>query len=70
MNILPLKAAGLTDGEIKVYLALLEIGSSTIGPILEKSGIIPILFHQPWNRKKHPFIEIETWQELGKLMKL
>ena len=39
MDIAPLKEAGLTDGETRVYLALLEIGSSTIGPILEKSGI-------------------------------
>ena len=39
MNLEPLKEAGLTEGESKVYLALLEIGSSTVGPILEKSGI-------------------------------
>ena len=30
---------GLTDGETKVYLALSEIGSSTVGPIVKKSGI-------------------------------
>jgi sugar-specific transcriptional regulator TrmB len=39
MDLTPLKEAGLTDGETRVYLALLELGSSTIGPILEKSGI-------------------------------
>jgi len=39
MDISNLKAAGLTDGEIKVYLALLEIGQSTTGPIVKKSGI-------------------------------
>jgi sugar-specific transcriptional regulator TrmB len=39
MDISPLKEAGLTDGETRVYLALLELGTSTIGPILEKSGI-------------------------------
>ena len=39
MDISALKEAGLTDGEIRTYLALLEVGSSTIGPILEKSGI-------------------------------
>ena len=39
MDIKPLKEAGLTDGEIKVYLALLELGISTTGPILEKSKI-------------------------------
>ena len=30
---------GLTDGEAKVYLALLELGSSTVGPVVKKSGI-------------------------------
>lgn len=34
-----LKQIGLTDGEIKVYLALLEIGSSSTGKITKKSGI-------------------------------
>ncbi|MBU0472003.1 MAG: helix-turn-helix domain-containing protein [Nanoarchaeota archaeon] len=33
------KEAGLTDGEAKVYLALLELGASTTGPIIEKSRI-------------------------------
>lgn len=34
-----LKQIGLTDSEVKVYLALLEIGSSTKGPIVAKSGV-------------------------------
>ena len=34
-----LKQIGLTDGEIKVYLALLELGSSSTGKITKKSGI-------------------------------
>lgn len=34
-----IKEAGLTEGEAKVYLALLKIGSSTTGPIIEESGI-------------------------------
>jgi HTH-type transcriptional regulator, sugar sensing transcriptional regulator len=34
-----LKEIGLTDGETKVYLALLEIGSSTTWEIGKKSGI-------------------------------
>lgn len=46
MGIECLKEAGLTEGEIKVYLALLEIGSSTTGPIVEKSGISrSIIYH-------------------------
>lgn len=34
-----LKNAGLTDGEAKVYLALLELGSSTTTAIIDKSGV-------------------------------
>ncbi len=30
---------GLTDGEAKVYLALSELGSSTVGPIVKKSKV-------------------------------
>jgi len=30
---------GLTDGEAKVYLSLLELGSTTAGPIVKKSGV-------------------------------
>ncbi len=34
-----LKRIGLTNGESRVYLALLEIGSSTVGPVVKKSGV-------------------------------
>lgn len=34
-----LKDAGLTRGESKVYMSLLELGESTTGPLVEKSGI-------------------------------
>jgi sugar-specific transcriptional regulator TrmB len=34
-----LEKIGLTKGEIKVYLALLEIGSTSVGEIIKKSGI-------------------------------
>lgn len=37
MNIELLERVGLTKSEIKVYLALLELGSSTTGPIVNKS---------------------------------
>jgi len=39
MNIEILKNLGLTDSEIKVYLALLELGSTTKGPIVDKSNV-------------------------------
>ncbi len=38
MNLELLEEIGLTKSEIKVYLALLELGSSTTGPIVDKSG--------------------------------
>ncbi len=34
-----LRNIGLTDGEAKTYLALLSIGTSTVGSIIKKSGI-------------------------------
>lgn len=34
-----IQEAGLTQGEAKVYLALLEIGSSSAGPIIDKAKV-------------------------------
>ncbi len=34
-----LRKLGLTDGEIRVYIALLRQGSSTVGPIIDKAKI-------------------------------
>ncbi|MDP3986962.1 MAG: helix-turn-helix domain-containing protein [Nanoarchaeota archaeon] len=34
-----LKNIGLTDGEAKVYLALLKTGSSTVGPIVNEANV-------------------------------
>lgn len=34
-----LKELGLTDGEAKVYIALTELGSSTVGPIVKKAKV-------------------------------
>lgn len=39
MNFEALQHAGLTPGEAKVYLALLEIGQNTTGPIVDKAGV-------------------------------
>ena len=38
MNTSILEAVGLTKSEIAVYVALLELGEATTGPIVEKSG--------------------------------
>lgn len=40
------REAGLTEGETKVYLALLELGISTTGPIVEKSGVARCIIYQ------------------------
>lgn len=45
MDTKALEDIGLTQGEIKVYLALLELGSSSAGNILEKAGIQNSVFH-------------------------
>ena len=34
-----LERIGLTQGESRIYLALLDLGQSTTGPIVEKSGV-------------------------------
>src|SRR3989338_2488389 len=39
MNTQVLRELGLTDGEVKVYLALVGLGESTSGPIVEQSGV-------------------------------
>src|SRR3989338_6069103 len=39
MDLTSLKEAGLTEGEAKVYLALLKLGNSTTGPIIDESKI-------------------------------
>ena len=41
MELKVLADLGLTDGEIRVYTALLELGASTSGKIIEKSKISP-----------------------------
>ena len=46
MDIRALQDAGLTQGESKVYFALLDLGSSTTGPITEKSGVAKSIIYQ------------------------
>lgn len=50
MDTKALEDIGLTQGEIKVYMALLEIGASTAGPILKKAGVQNSVFHFCVNR--------------------
>ena len=35
---------------------------------LQAGGVTPILFRQPWNRSRHPFTEVGSWQELESLI--
>lgn len=46
MELSALKEAGLTDGESRVYLALLELGPSTTGPIVDKSHVAKSIVYQ------------------------
>src|SRR3989344_929784 len=45
-----LEDIGLTPAEIKVYLALLELGTATAGPILDKTGLQNSVVHMTLNR--------------------
>ncbi|RPJ11622.1 MAG: haloacid dehalogenase [Desulfobacteraceae bacterium] len=35
---------------------------------LQEKGITPVLFRQPWNRQKHPFMEVGNWEELESMI--
>jgi len=45
-----LEDIGFSNAEIKVYLALLELGSATAGPILDKTGLQNSVVHMTLNR--------------------
>lgn len=41
-----LEKAGLTKGEVRVYAALLELGDSTVGSVVDKSGVTKSIIYQ------------------------
>ena len=49
MDVSILEDLGLTQSEIKVYLTLLELGSTTAGAILDKSGLQNSVVHRALN---------------------
>lgn len=49
MDISIFEDLGLTNAEIKVYVALLELGNSTAGPILERSRLQNSVVHRALN---------------------
>lgn len=36
--------------------------------LLAEAGIRPVLFVQPWNRRPHPFSEVCSWEDIGKMV--
>ncbi len=54
----------LKDHGIKFFV---EDRLETCWPLAEH-GITPILFAQPWNRKPHPFLEVQDWPDLARLL--
>ncbi len=50
MNTQILEDIGLTPAEIKIYLALLELGITTAGPILQKTGLQNSVVHMTLNK--------------------
>lgn len=50
MDLKALYEIGLSEGEVKVYLALLELGASSAGDVLEKAGVQNSVFHFCVNR--------------------
>lgn len=37
---------------------------------LQAVGITPVVFKQPWNRARHPFLEVGDWREIEALLAL
>ena len=54
----------LSDRDISYFV---EDRLETCYPLFE-AGVTPILFKQPWNRERHPFMEVGTWKELESLI--
>jgi uncharacterized HAD superfamily protein len=36
--------------------------------LLEKSAVTPIVFQQPWNQKRHPYLRVGSWREISELI--
>lgn len=49
MEISALEGIGLSQGEIKIYIALLELGKTKVGRIIEKSGMASSAVHNSLN---------------------
>ena len=65
-----LKEAGLTPGEIKVYIALLKLGPSTTGPIIEKSHVAKSIIYQILDKlttKGFAFNVLTTYSDESKM---
>ncbi len=52
MDISILEGLGLTKGEIKIYLTLLELGATKVGRVIEKSGMASSAVHNSINSLK------------------
>jgi len=37
-------------------------------PLLERNGITPIVFEQPWNKKPHPYHVVRDWEDISLLI--
>jgi len=66
-------ATGSFDAKVDVLSSrdisyFVEDRLETCYPLFE-AGVTPIIFKQPWNRKQHPFLEVDTWKELESLIK-
>ena len=48
-----LRSIGLTDSEIKVYMALLELGSSSKGPVVDQSGVASSKIYELLEKLQH-----------------
>ena len=36
---------------------------------IQAAGVVPVLYKQPWNRRPHPFTEVDSWRDIDALIK-
>ena len=65
MNLTKLKELGLTDGEAKVYTALLNLGQSTKGPIASKANVSESKVYEILDRLKDKGLVSQVQKQRG-----
>src|SRR3989344_439600 len=63
-----LKEVGMSENEAKVYIALLELGRSTTGPLIKKTGMYRVMVYDTLQKNRKHF-EAEDPRQILELVK-